>query len=129
MAKFENKEIDGRKYKIMLLTPMAQTLFAAQVAQCLAPVLKAGGLNLDELKEAAHKTPEKLLPMLAGVLPDLDAEKIHKLSKQALLGNLFAGETKINTEEELNQYLEEYPKDSFKLIIWSIGANVGVFFG
>lgn len=129
MAKFEDKTINGNEYKVMLLTPMDQTLFAAQVAQCLAPALASGDFKLDELKAKAQDKPEELLAMFADVLPKIDAEKLHSLASKAMLGNLFAGNAKLNNEDELNKHLEGAPKDSFQLMIWSIGVNVGVFFG
>lgn len=129
MAKFEEKTINDNIYKIMLLTPMDQTLFAAQVGQCLSPVLSSGDLSLDKLRAKAKEKPEELLPLLADVLPKIDAEKLHQLASKALLGNIFCGNNKCNNEDELNKHLEANPKDAFQLMMWAIGVNVGVFFG
>lgn len=129
MAKFEEKIINENRYKIMLLTPMEQTLFAAEVGQCLAPALASGDLDLEKLKTQAKEKPEELLTLFADILPKIDAPKLHGLASKALVGNIFCGNTKFNEEDDLNKHLESCPKDAFQLMIWAIGANVTIFFG
>ncbi|MPW31958.1 hypothetical protein F9L16_23675 [Agarivorans sp. B2Z047] len=134
MAKFEEKTINKQRYKIMLLPPMQQSLFAAKVAQALAPIVASGELGLEGIKDFAKDTKnqesmDKLIGVLADSIPKVDAEKLHSLAKEAIHGKVWAGQVMLGDEDELNKHLEEHPKNTFQLIIWAISANVKVFFG
>lgn len=126
--KSSTKEINGTKYKLLLMTPMEQITFSVKAAKHLAPILKDAG----ELKGfiGGDKTEliEKILPKLSDALGSIDTEALCSLAEKAILGNLFAGNKKINDSDDFNQHLEENIENAFQLYIWAVKENAGVFF-
>lgn len=132
MSEIKTLEIEGRSYRMTVMSPWQGAAYAARVMRLVSSALagEAEGFSglQKSISEDGNLSSSQVIGLLTRVLPHVPAEDFTQLAREAFTSLVSPQGDSLGQEGLFNAWFNKYPGDYFPVAIWAIKENSAGFF-